>query len=132
MCSCAQIKVSGSGTGSPKTTYKVPGIYNDNMTLFNGLNLTAKDIEADIAQTLIGDEVCTGADSGRSSSSSSSISSSSLATSISLVLSVTASAASVSSAIASALSVPSSTAYTWDKLTCGCCAGNSAKFRHPL
>ncbi|KAJ5370216.1 endoglucanase [Penicillium cataractarum] len=133
--SCAQVKVNGSGTGSPSTTYKIRGIYNDNMTLFDGLNLwmdTAKRIEADIAQTPIGDEVWTGGGSGNSSVSSSSVFSSSLATSTSVVPSVTASASSGSSAIASALSVPSPTAYTWDKSTCGCCTGNSAKFRHPL
>ncbi|KAF7590206.1 hypothetical protein BBP40_003137 [Aspergillus hancockii] len=56
--SCAQIKVSGSGNGSPSVTYKIPGIYSDSMKLFNGLNLwtnSADEIKGDILKTPIGD-----------------------------------------------------------------------------
>jgi hypothetical protein len=66
ICSCAQIKVTGSGTGSPSLTYKIPGIYNDSMKLFNGLNLwtdSADAIESDILNTPIGDDVWNGSGS---------------------------------------------------------------------
>ncbi|GES66677.1 endoglucanase [Aspergillus terreus] len=78
--SCAQIKVTGSGNGSPSQTYKIPGLYNDNMKLFNGLNLwvdSADAIETDILDTPVGDDVWNG--SGSSSSSSSGSASSSAA-----------------------------------------------------
>ncbi|KAJ5432525.1 fungal cellulose binding domain protein [Penicillium daleae] len=97
-----EIKVTGSGSGSGSTTDKILGLYNDNMTLFNGLNLgkdTAKEIKSDIAQTLIGDEVWTG---GSSSASGSSV--------------VTPSA-----------STPP--AYAGLTFSCGSYTGNSAKFR---
>ncbi|KAI9935115.1 hypothetical protein ASPWEDRAFT_175837 [Aspergillus wentii DTO 134E9] len=58
--SCAQVKVTGPGNGSPSKTYHIPGIYNDNMKLFNGLNLwvdSADEVEADINKTPIGDSV---------------------------------------------------------------------------
>ncbi|KAJ5387223.1 hypothetical protein N7509_009764 [Penicillium cosmopolitanum] len=58
--SCAQIKVTGSGSGSPSKTYKIPGLYDDTMTLFNGLNLwtdSADTVKKDIANTPIGDEI---------------------------------------------------------------------------
>lgn len=106
MYSCAQVKVTGSGTGSPKTTYKIPGLYNDNMTLFNGLNLwvdKAKDVEADIAQTPIGDEPWTGGNSDSSSASSSSAFSSS----------------SIASSPSSTLSASSAPAYNWGSSSCG-------------
>ncbi|KAJ5985352.1 hypothetical protein N7499_008369 [Penicillium canescens] len=64
--SCAQIKVTGSGNGSPSLTYKIPGIYNDSMKLFNGLNLwtdSADTIESDILNTPIGDDVWNGSGS---------------------------------------------------------------------
>lgn len=60
ICSCAQIKVTGSGSGSPSKTYKIPGLYDDTMTLFNGLNLwtdSADTVKKDIANTPIGDEI---------------------------------------------------------------------------
>jgi hypothetical protein len=103
--SYAQIKVTGSGSGSESTTYKILGLDNDNMTLFNGLNLwkdTAKEIKPDIAQTPIGDEVWTGGNSGSSSVSGSSV--------------VTPSASSPP-------------AYTRLTFSCGSYTGNSAKFR---
>jgi hypothetical protein len=86
------------------------------MTLFNGLNLwvdKAKDIEADIAQTPIGDEVWTGGDSGSSSSGSSISSSSSATASASLVPFVAASACSASTVTVTVYtsSVSSPTAY---------------------
>ncbi|KAI9041375.1 lytic polysaccharide monooxygenase auxiliary activity family 9 protein [Aspergillus affinis] len=58
--SCAQVKVSGSGSGSPSTTYQIPGLYNQNMKLFNGANLwmnSADDIKSYIKDTPIGDVV---------------------------------------------------------------------------
>ncbi|KAL2855146.1 glycosyl hydrolase family 61-domain-containing protein [Aspergillus pseudodeflectus] len=61
--SCAQIKVTGGGNGSPSLTYQIPGIYNNSMTLFNGLNLwvdSAETIELDILDTPIADEVWQG------------------------------------------------------------------------
>lgn len=73
LCSCAQVKVTGSESGSPSTTYKIPGIYNDNMKLFNGLNLwvnSADEIESDILDTPIGDNVWRGTGSSSSSASS--------------------------------------------------------------
>ncbi|PYH44747.1 lytic polysaccharide monooxygenase auxiliary activity family 9 protein, partial [Aspergillus saccharolyticus JOP 1030-1] len=72
--SCAQIKVTGSGSGSPSLMYKIPGLYNDKMTLFNGLNLwmnSADQIEEDILDTPIGDEVWIGKGSASSASLSS-------------------------------------------------------------
>ncbi|OJJ68867.1 hypothetical protein ASPBRDRAFT_131816 [Aspergillus brasiliensis CBS 101740] len=77
--SCAQVKVTGSGTGAPTLTYQIPGLYNDSMTLFNGLNLwvdSAEKIELDILETPIGDDVWTGSGSGSSSSAASSSASS--------------------------------------------------------
>ncbi|PYH91886.1 hypothetical protein BO71DRAFT_384765 [Aspergillus ellipticus CBS 707.79] len=74
--SCAQIKVTGSGSGSPSLAYKIPGIYNDSMTLFNGLNLwmdSADAVELDILDTPIGDDVWVGGSSGVSVSVSSSV-----------------------------------------------------------
>ncbi|RHZ57397.1 lytic polysaccharide monooxygenase auxiliary activity family 9 protein [Aspergillus thermomutatus] len=61
--SCAQVKVTGSGSGAPSLTYQIPGIYNDSMTLFNGLNLwtdSADEVETDILDTPIGDDVWKG------------------------------------------------------------------------
>ncbi|PLB51472.1 hypothetical protein P170DRAFT_422482 [Aspergillus steynii IBT 23096] len=58
--SCAQVKVSGSGNGSPSETYEIPGLYNDNMKLFNGANLwmnSADELKAYIQDTPIGDAV---------------------------------------------------------------------------
>jgi hypothetical protein len=63
MYSCAQVKVTGSGNGSPSLTYKIPGTYNDSMKLFNGLNLwvdSADSIEEDILSTPIGDDAWNG------------------------------------------------------------------------
>ena len=60
LCSCAQVKVTGSGKNSPGTTYQIPGLYTDNMKLFNGVNLwtnSADEIESAISQTPIGDDV---------------------------------------------------------------------------
>lgn len=71
--SCAQVKVTGSGNGSPSLTYKIPGLYDDSMKLFNGLNLwvnTADEIEVDISNTPIGDDVWNGSGSSTSTSSS--------------------------------------------------------------
>lgn len=50
-------------------TYKIPGMYNNNMKLFNGANLwvdSAADIQADIYDTPIGDEAWTGGSYGSS------------------------------------------------------------------
>ncbi|RAK79329.1 fungal cellulose binding domain protein [Aspergillus fijiensis CBS 313.89] len=72
--SCAQIKVTGSGTGSPSLTYQIPGLYNDSMTLFNGLNLwtdSVEKVQLDILETPIGDDVWKGAGSASSSVASS-------------------------------------------------------------
>ncbi|KAL5362917.1 glycosyl hydrolase family 61-domain-containing protein [Aspergillus floccosus] len=72
--SCAQIKVTGGGNGSPSQTYKIPGLYNDNMKLFNGANLwvdSADKIEADILDTPVGDDVWSGSGSSSSGSASS-------------------------------------------------------------
>ncbi|GLB06588.1 hypothetical protein AtubIFM57258_001898 [Aspergillus tubingensis] len=80
--SCAQVKVTGSGTGSPSLTYQIPGLYNDSMTLFNGLNLwvdSAEKIQTDILETPIGDDVWNGSGSGSSSAASPSVSSASVA-----------------------------------------------------
>lgn len=77
--SCAQINVSGSGSGSPDTTYSIPGLYDDSMTLFNGLNIwtdSVDTVKSDIAGTPIGDKVWSGASSGDASVPSSSISAS--------------------------------------------------------
>ncbi|KAH8666140.1 glycosyl hydrolase family 61-domain-containing protein [Ilyonectria robusta] len=96
--SCAQIKVSGSGTGSPSTTYKIPGIYDDSMTLWNGLNLwtaTAEEVKTDILDTPIGDDVWSGSSSSSSSNSSSSDSSASDASSTSSVVSAATPSSSV-------------------------------------
>ncbi|PYI16023.1 endoglucanase [Aspergillus violaceofuscus CBS 115571] len=73
--SCAQIKVTGSGTGSPSLTYQIPGLYNDSMTLFNGLNLwtdSVEKVQLDILETPVGDDVWNGAGSASSSAASSS------------------------------------------------------------
>ncbi|KAL4739527.1 glycosyl hydrolase family 61-domain-containing protein [Aspergillus similis] len=61
--SCAQIRVTGSGNGSPSLTYQIPGIYDDTMKLFNGLNLWTDSVDsvaADILDTPIGDDAWTG------------------------------------------------------------------------
>ncbi|OJK00068.1 hypothetical protein ASPACDRAFT_28189 [Aspergillus aculeatus ATCC 16872] len=80
--SCAQIKVTGSGTGSPSLTYQIPGLYNDTMTLFNGLNLwtdSAEKVQLDFLETPIGDDVWSGAGSGSPSAATSSTSGATLA-----------------------------------------------------
>lgn len=72
--SCAQIKVTGNGSGAPSKTYKIPGLYNDQMTLFNGLNLwvdKAATINKDMDQTPVGDEPWTGGGSAKQASYSS-------------------------------------------------------------
>ncbi|KAI1849829.1 hypothetical protein JX265_012295 [Neoarthrinium moseri] len=115
--SCAQIKVSGSGSGTPATTYQIPGIYEDTMTLFNGLNLwtdSASQIKTDIADTPIGDAVFSSSSSSSSASSSSSSSSSS-----------TSSSAVASSAAAT----PSAGAFDWKSFNPWSHYKGSAKFR---
>ncbi|KAF7538265.1 hypothetical protein G7054_g3073 [Neopestalotiopsis clavispora] len=70
--SCAQVKVSGSGSSTPATTYQIPGLYTESMELFNGLNLWTDDasqVEADIALTPVGDDVF-GSSSSTSTTSS--------------------------------------------------------------
>ncbi|KAE8153584.1 glycosyl hydrolase family 61-domain-containing protein [Aspergillus avenaceus] len=71
--SCAQIKVTGSGTGSPDITYKIPGIYNDTMKIFNGASIyteSASQILSDIKDSPIGDDVWTGGGTFSTSASS--------------------------------------------------------------
>ncbi|KAI0178464.1 glycosyl hydrolase family 61-domain-containing protein [Pestalotiopsis sp. NC0098] len=58
--SCAQVEVTGSGSGTPSETYQIPGLYNEGMALFNGLNLwtdSASTIQSDIDLTPVGDAV---------------------------------------------------------------------------
>lgn len=79
MNSCAQIEVTGGGNGSPSVTYQIPGMYNNDMKLFNGANLwmdSAADIMADIYDTPIGDEAWTGGSSGSAPSTSENVASS--------------------------------------------------------
>ncbi|KAH6888176.1 glycosyl hydrolase family 61-domain-containing protein [Thelonectria olida] len=83
--SCAQVKVTGSGSGSPSITYQIPGIYDDSMTLWNGLNLwtaTAEEVQTDILDTPIGDDVWSGGSTSSSASDSSSSKSSSTSSTV--------------------------------------------------
>ncbi|RJE22319.1 hypothetical protein PHISCL_05363 [Aspergillus sclerotialis] len=60
---CAQIKVTGSGSGSPSLIYQILGIYNNSMKLFNGLNLwvdSVDSVEDETLETPVGDDVWAG------------------------------------------------------------------------
>ncbi|KAJ5569235.1 hypothetical protein N7450_011721 [Penicillium hetheringtonii] len=64
---------------APDITYSIPGLYDDSMTLFNGLSVwtdSVDTIKSDIANTPIGDEVWSGGSARDSSVSSSSASTS--------------------------------------------------------
>ncbi|OJJ98681.1 hypothetical protein ASPACDRAFT_1857178 [Aspergillus aculeatus ATCC 16872] len=61
--SCAQVKVTGNGTGVPSQTYQIPGMYNDRSELFNGLNLwsySVENVEAAMKNSIVGDEIWNG------------------------------------------------------------------------
>ncbi|KAI0482382.1 glycosyl hydrolase family 61-domain-containing protein [Xylariaceae sp. FL0804] len=113
--SCAQVKVTGSGSGTPVVTYKIPGLYTEDMTLFNGLNLWVDDIaaiRADIDETPIGDAVWSGGGSSNSSSGSGTSSSSASASAASSSVAVLAVASATTTAPAAASTVAASTATT--------------------
>ncbi|KAH8203309.1 hypothetical protein TruAng_002505 [Truncatella angustata] len=111
---------SESGIGMPSPIYQIPGIYNDTMKFFNGLNLrvdNAATIKADIAKTPIGDAVWNG-----SSSSSSLIKGNSMPDSPSSAKVACAAKASVNAAF----SVPAAASSTAAAPSARC---GSAKFR---